>query len=997
MARLAVVLLLGWGAPAWGLAPQETMTQLAHAAWGPRQGIANVVAITQTQDGYLWLGTPEGLFRFDGVSFYRWQPKPGEKMPGTSVTVLCAGGDGSLWVGFDEGVSCLHAGVLTNYLSTDGLPPGEVTSILQDRHGTVWVATTKGLGKFAGGRWSSLGPENGLPEGHVSVECEDRQGTLWLATDDPSVAGGTLLGTLRPGETRIDLLPEHLGTVAKVCAAPDGQLWMAEATGAVRPLAMVQGKPKILSPGLGVRARDILFDRDGTVWICTVRGGLLRFSDSGKLLSGETEFQHFGDTFTEKDGLSSDFISCAFEDCEGTLWLGSAGGLERFRDNRVASYSVREGLNFDQRLMLATDPDGAIWTGSEQGLQRIHGRQIDTLGLDWIGPGWVSGVYSFFAEKSGRVWIGAQNGVGCLKRGEHAPVEIDGGLELNNVTAITLDQADGLWLCDQLRGVCRVANGKPRIFPANAQLPATVVNAALTDAQGRVWLGFQDGSVSVYEKGQFHRQAVPQSVMAMMCDRQGRVWVAGLGGLSGYDQDHFETFTVQNGLPSTQLSGLVEDNHGIFWLAGHSAIIRVDPRELDQARANPSHLIQTEVYGVGEGLRGVPRQGRPFPIATKGTDGRLWFATTAGLAVIDPDHFRQNLNPPPVHIVHAIVNDQAVETVPDRPFPAGTKEVKIEYTALSLVDAERVRFRCYLEGYDENWYDASTLRQASYANLRPGSYCFHVTACNNDGVWAEAGAAWRFSIRPAVYQTRWFFALAAGCFLVGLWGVYRWHMARVTARAEARMHTWMEAQMDERKRIAQELHDTLLQGFTGVRLKLWAIAHQLPASVAPAKEQLNNVIRQTDQCLTESRSSVWALRSPRLEDAEDLGTALSQAAAQVVAGTQMELHFQVVGAPHKLSGIVESNLLRIGEEAVTNAVKHSAARRIEVQIRFEERKVVLQVNDDGRGFDPERARVAQREHQGLAGIRDRVKLLGGTLTIRSRPGQSTELQITVPA
>ena len=211
------------------------------------------------------------------------------------------------------------------------------------------------------------------------------------------------------------------------------------------------------------------------------------------------------------------------------------------------------------------------------------------------------------------------------------------------------------------------------------------------------------------------------------------------------------------------------------------------------------------------------------------------------------------------------------------------------------------------------------------------------------------------------------------------------------------MHTWMEAQMDERKRIAQELHDTLLQGFTGVRLKLWAIAHQLPASVAPAKEQLNNVIRQTDQCLTESRSSVWALRSPRLEDAEDLGTALSQAAAQVVAGTQMELHFQVVGAPHKLSGIVESNLLRIGEEAVTNAVKHSAARRIEVQIRFEERKVVLQVNDDGRGFDPERARVAQREHQGLAGIRDRVKLLGGTLTIRSRPGQSTELQITVPA
>jgi len=992
-----VGLLFFWAAQASGLTPQETMTQLAHSAWGPKLGIASVAAITQTQDGYLWIGTSEGLFRFDGISFFRWQPRLGETIPGTGVTALCAGSDGSLWIGFNDGVSRLHDGNLTSYASTDGLPPGEITSILEDRQGIVWVATTKGLGKYAGGRWTSPGRENSLPEGSVRVELEDRTGTLWLSVDDPSVAGGTLLESLRPGETRAERLPEHLGAVAKVCEAPDGQIWIAEATGAIRLLSMNHGKPTIQSPGLAVRSRDLLFDRDGTVWICTVGRGLLRFGDAAKMRSGEMAPPRLGDTFTEKDGLSSDFISCGFEDREGTLWFGSAGGLDRFRDNKIASYSVREGLNSDQRLMLAADAAGAIWTGSEQGLQRVNGRQIETLGLDWIGPGLVSGVYSFYAEKSGDVWVAAQNGVGHLKDGLHSPIKIDGGLEMNNVTAMTRDRADGLWLCDQLRGVCRVVNGKPRIFPSNSQLPATVVNAAITDTQGRVWLGFQDGSVCIYEDGGFHRQAVPQSVMAMLCDRKGRVWVAGLGGLSCFKNDHFETITAQNGLPSTQLSGIVEDNHGTFWLAGHSAIIRVEPKELDEANADASHLIQSEVYDAADGLRGFPRQSRPFPIAAKAEDGRLWFATTAGLAMIDPDHVRRNINPPPVHILQAIVDGKVVEVTPNRQFSAGTKDVKIDYTALSLVDPDKVRFRCYLEGYDVNWHEVSTLRQVSYPNLSPRNYCFQVTACNNDGVWADPGVTWKFSIRPAVYQTTWFFALAGGCFLLLFLGVYRWLLARATARTEARMNTRMEAQLDERKRIAQELHDTVLQGFTGVRLKLWAITHQLPESMTTTKEQLNNVIRQTDQCLKESRSSVWSLRSPRLEEAADLASALSQAAAQLVAGTPSRLNFKVAGTPRKLSGIVEFNLLRIGEEAVTNAVKHSAASTIDVQIRFEHHKVVLQVNDDGRGFDPEHVPVAQMEHQGLAGIRDRTGLLGGTLAIKSRPGAHTEILVTVPA
>jgi signal transduction histidine kinase/ligand-binding sensor domain-containing protein len=974
------------------LAPEELITQLAHSSWGAKEGIVNVEAIAQTRDGYLWVGTADGLFRFDGVSFTRWQQKGREPVPISRVGVLCAGSDGSLWIGSNDGVSRLQAGTLTHYTAAQGLPPGEVTSMLAGRNGSLWVATAKGLAKFSSGRWNLLGKENGLPEGGVRLELEDRGGNLWIAVDDPAVAGGTLLAFLRPGEKNFELTAEHLGTVATVCEAPAGQLWVADSSSSVRPFR--PGAQAIPMAGLPLQSKAILFDRDGTFWIGTLGKGLCRTSDDPPMpLAGANSLR---DRYSEKDGLSSDLVACALEDREGNIWFGTAAGLDCFRNNKIVSLSVAEGLTFDQRLMVAASADGAIWAGSEQGLQRLTGRQVETLGFEWIGPGLVNGLYSLSVEPSGDVWIGALNGVGHIQGNTHSPVEIAGGMEFRNVTAITRDRAGGLWLCDQLRGVSRVVDGKPRIFPAGPQLSAQTVNAALTDASGRVWLGFQDGSVSVYEEGQFRAYAVPQSVTALFCDQAGRIWAAGPGGLSRFQTNHFETLTTLNGLPSTELSGILEDDDGRFWLAGHSAIIRVDATELDKAFADPSYRLQCDAYGAADGLRGFPRQGRPFPVAAKARDGRLWFATTAGLAVVDPRHIRRNTNAPPVYVVQAKADGRTVELAGDVQLPAGTKDIKINYTALSFVDPERIQFRCKLDGYDENWHDASNLRQASYSNLRPQAYNFHVIACNNDGVWAETGASWKFSIRPAIYQTYWFLTLSAAAFAFSLWGLYRWNLARVTGQTEARMNARLEAQMAERKRIAQELHDTLLQGFTGVRLKLWAIAHQLPEPMAQARDQLNNVIRQTDQCLAESRRSIWALRSQRLEDAEDLGSALAAAVKQLVADTRLQLDLKLTGDQRKLSGIVEFNLLRICEEAAANAIKHADARKISVELRFEPHQVVLLVEDDGQGFDPDTAQASNGDHFGLAGMRDRAKIIGGVLTISSQPGAHTRMAVSVP-
>jgi signal transduction histidine kinase/ligand-binding sensor domain-containing protein len=974
--------------------PHGAITQMSHTSWRAKEGIAEVRAIAQSADGYIWVGTPEGLFRFDGISFARWQSRFGQHTAAGSVSVLCAAADGSLWIGSGDSVSRLFQGSLITYSTLGELAQGDVTSIVEDHDGTIWVGTTKGLARFQHGRWSSPGAKMGLPEGGVIVQLVDRTKSLWLTVDDPDIAGGTVLAALRPNAQRFELTAVRMGSAAVVREAPDGRLWVAEGIRSVRPFS--PGTELYPSPGIALQSRTILLDRESALWIGSMGRGLYRAQTPELPGRSDPESKLPSDHFGEKEGLSSDFILCAMQDREGSVWFGTAGGLDRFRENRILSFSVAEGLIFDQQLAVAAAGGGALWTCSEQGLQRIDGDKVQALGLDWIGPGAVNSVYSLYAERSGELWVGALNGIGRIQGGARQPVEIENGLELHNVTAITRDPEGGLWLCDQLRGVCRLLNNKPRIFPAGPQLSSLAVNAAITDPAGRVWLGFQDGSLSVYQDGQFCAYSVPQSITALLCDRAGQIWIAGPGGLSRFRAGRIETLTALNGLPSTDLSGLVEDDAGYLWLAGRSSLARVLPAELDKAFADPSFRPACDVFDAGDGLRGVPRQGRPFPIATKGSDGRLWFSTTAGLAVIDPRRIHRNTVVPPVHIVRAFINGEPVEPLPGQNLPPSARDIKIEYAGLSFVNPEKVLFRCQLEGYDKGWQEAHALRQASYTRLPPGSYTFRVVACNNDGAWSEPGDTWSFIIRPAFYQTTWFYSLAAAGLGLMFWGAYRWQVARVTALAEAHMNTRLEAQLAERKRIAQELHDTLLQGVTGVRLKLWAIAHQMPESLGGLREQLTQVIRQTEQCLAESRNSVWALRSPRLEEAEGLPGALSAAIRQQVAGTKLRLNFLVEGAPRKLSGIAEYNLLRICEEAVANVLKHARASRIEVRLCFEPRQAILRVEDDGGGFDATVQPGDNSRHFGLAGMRERARILGGGLEIQSRPGGPTRVVLHVP-
>jgi signal transduction histidine kinase/ligand-binding sensor domain-containing protein len=972
-------------------APHQRISQMAHASWSAKDGITDVLAIAQTKDGYLWIATAEGLFRFDGINFSLWQPTTQTRGGEATVTVLCASRDGSVWLGSKSGVGRLSNAGIEHFAATNGLPEGEVTSILEDRAGAIFVGTAKGLWKFSNGQWIALGVQAGLPEGRTRVELEDRNGNLWVSVEDPEIAGGTLLGSLRQGQKRFELANEHLGTVAMLREAPDGQLWVAETSQSVRPFPT---QPQTVLRSFAIQSKAILFDRDGMLWMGAAGQGLFRV-DYGKSPGAHHEEQLSPeDHFDEKHGLSSDFISCVFEDREGNVWFGSSGGLDRFRNNRIVSWSVGEGLNYDQRLGIAACADGSVWTASEQGLQRIVGSKIETLGFDWIGPGWGNGVYSLFASSTGDLWVGALNGLGHIKGTEHTPVAIAGGMELHNVTAMTQDHEGGLWLCDQLRGVARLLHDKVRIFPSGPEMPSQVVNAAVMDQLGAVWLGFQDGTICRYLDGQCQAYPALGSVLSLLCDHRGRIWAAGSGGLCRFENDHFAVLKANGHFPNSQLSGLAEDDEGYFWIASRSGLIRIQPAELDKALADPAHVIAYDLYDASDGLRGLPRSSRPFPTVAKSPDGRIWFATTAGLAMVDPHYLRKNTNNfPPIHVVEASVGGKKFSPLARQELPAGTKDMRIEYTALSFSDPGRIHFKCKLEGYDEQWREMGTSRQIAYSGLGPRNYAFRVLACNADGVWDEVGATWQFFIKPAFYQRSWFLVF---CFLGGvsmLWGLYRWNLARVTRQAEARMDARLEAQLDERKRIAQELHDTVLQGFTGVRLKLWAISQQVLSSPAAANEQLKQVIQQAEKCLAESRRSIWALRLPRLEET-NLATAMKAAVAELVAGTNLRMEFKTSGTAPPLSEIVAFNLLRICEGAVSNVIRHAEATRVVVELHFEPRKVTLSISDDGRGFDPVRA-AASGDRFGLAGMRERARIVGGNLTIQSQFGGPTTVTVVI--
>ncbi|HEX3703675.1 MAG TPA: two-component regulator propeller domain-containing protein, partial [Vicinamibacterales bacterium] len=865
-------------------------------------------AIAQDSRGYLWFGTPHGLVRFDGVSFVRWQGA--DALPTTRITSLCAARDGSLWIGYGlrEGVSRIINDRVESYAAGKGLVGGVVPALLEDSSGAIW-AGGNGLSVFQNGRWRRV-PIDGTADRPVQSLYQDSSGGIWVGT-------ASAVFVKRAHDDGFSLFSTAFRGVRSFSEESDGAIWATDSTTVLAKLAdSSTGSPRPPPAGRRGSGMSLVIDREANMWVGTLGHGLLRVrssADASAVARGWTEASSAGSRVVEQlttaDGLASDFVRKVFADRDGSIWFGMQGGLGRLSRSSVATVIGGRNLNHGYIRSVVVSTDGAVWLSSSDGLQRyLNGRWTTFEDNRLLASG---GTNALAAAPDGSVWIAT----------EHGPLHYVGGRFLNRlpaeprldrITAMTVEHDGALWVCDYRRGVYRWSgNTLARVD----NLPGLGIGySVITDRRGRVWLGMADGGVFAYEHGQraaaFHAGdgLATGTVNAIYEDGSGTIWVATTEGLSRIRDGRLAPIRHVAFLEHGVLS-MVADTRGFLWLGVFSGLIRVDPAQLDQPAAGRSLDVRYQRFDASDGLRTSPRR-ESFPSAARDADGALWFLTQRGAAVIDPQFKRDNRRAPAVTIEKIVVDDHDTATVPNQRLGPGAVRVRIDYTAPSLAGSAKTRFRYQLEGVDPEWVDAGTRRQAFYTNLAPGAYRFRVAA-ENDGVWNDASTTWDFEVAPAFYQTAWFALLCVAALTTAV-GVIWW-------RRERHLHERYSLVLAERARVGRELHDTLLQGLFGLALQFDGIVELLNSSPDAAKASLKRARGHVEGYIRETRHSIWNLRSPSLGETT-LTAALQRTGESFVAGTPVRFTLTAQGPIRRGCPDFEEQVLRIGQEAISNAV-----------------------------------------------------------------------------
>lgn len=995
---LAGILLAGCPT-AFASNPALETGQFAHTSWNVRDGFFRgaVSSIAQTPDGFLWLGTEFGLMRFDGVRPVAWQPPAGQHLPSTSIFSLLAARDGTLWIGTSKGLASWKNGKLTAYPAFAG--QSIRAAIIEDHDGTIWAG---GLAPAPPGRLCALragaiqcyGDDGALGNG-VSGLSEDRAHNLWVG-----VRNGLWQWTPGPPKFYDAPGPAANGGGVQGLAEGDGGALLFGTMSGIKRLAA--GSMEAYPPTAKMRpfsTTRLLRDPEGNLWIGTSDAGLVHVHQ------GKT------DVFAQADGLSGDFIEALFIDQEGTVWVGTDGGLDRFREAVAATLSLHQGLSNASVLSVLADRDGSVWLSTRRGLNRWNNGQISIFGP---GDGTIGGTYagSMFQDRRGRVWASTVHEFGYLENGRFIPVKaVPGGV----VYSIAEDAAGNLWIANKVLGLVQLRpDGKVRQLPWEGLGHKDYAMTLAPDPSRRgLWAGFYQGGIAYFEDVQVRTSYAATDglgegrVNNLRFDPDGTLWAATEGGLSRVKNGRVATLNGRNGLPCDSVHWMLQDDDRASWLYTTCGMLRIARSEMDAWAAavdknkDAKPAVHATVFDTSDGVRSLEDNGGYTPHAAKSADGRLWFLPSDGASVIDPRHIPYNRLPPPVQIEQIIADRKTYDILSDEQrsmrLPANVRDLEIDYTALSLVAPEKMQFRYKLDGWDQDWQDVGNRRQAFYSHLPPRNYRFRLAASNNSGVWNEAGASFGFSIAPAYYQTIWFQLGCIAALLGTLWGLYRLRLRQLAWQ----FHMRLEERVDERTRIAREFHDTLLQSFQSVLMKLSALSHRL-ADRPEIHREMEAIVERARLAVTEGRDAVQGLRSSTTitnELAQAIRSFGEQLAAEIPAGLNCpEVLVQVEGESRELVPIVRDEVYRIACEALRNAHCHAQAGRIDVWMRYREQHFELRVRDDGKGIDSKILKDGGRAgHHGLPGMQERAKSVGGKLTLRSGPDSGTEAGISIPA
>jgi signal transduction histidine kinase/ligand-binding sensor domain-containing protein len=976
---------------------RSVLTGYAITSWDVNDGAPEgaVYALAQGRDGYLWLGTDTGLHRFDGMRFRTWASLSPHGLQADLVQALYVARDGSLWAGFGAsgGISQIRGVDVHTYSQADGLPRSAVNTILEDSIGTLWAGTDAGLFVFSGGRWEKQQAAHGLPDGAIWAAHLDSSGTLLVAGaagvfrrsagssafeavehfTAPSGAKGNTTNQGMPSDEQIwtPRLPSD-NVVRSITTDGSGRAFVSDLRTAFRSLGGIASTPSN-HPGRGLQ---LMFDTRGNMWVATGGQGVWRVSG---LSSGSDAVV---ERVTTATGLATEGAFSLLEDRHGNIWAGgSPSGLTRLTPQKFIQVPQESSVT-----ALTMSPKGRVWIGTSDALIDVSAPDQQPLLKRRLLVG--ESIRALHADAQGSLWVGTERDLLRLPAGRERFESVAGSKTLRQVDSITAHPQGGVLIADADHGLLHWTeqNGLRPITLASDQAGTRFITA-YTDQRKRVWLASAAGRIGLLDESGAVRLFMPGKgftagvTRIIHQDRRGVIWFGGTNGVTRYENDRAVTIEGDERLPIRLVRGITDDRDGYLWIATTSGLLRIHHGEVEKASAAPSYRPTYAFFDKTDGLAGLPRmRSDSTSIQTQG--GSLWFVTGEGITIVPPNGREDDVDVLRVGIDTVTVDDRSVNVAQGLEFPAGVHRLQLDFTVLNLTSAHKTRFRFRLEGVDTDWVDAGSRRQATYTNLRSGEYRFRVAASDALGGWKEPEQPWGFSIRPHFYETRAFMGACGLLVLLAGWGAWTIRLQQERKR--------FSLVLAERARLSREIHDTLLQGLVGVALQCDVIANDAQSASPAMTDKLIRLKRQAQRYVKEARHAIWNLRSSPA--ATELVEALREFGEQV--GASVEFTVVVNGVTRSLGDDVERELLRIAQEAITNAVLHSHACRINVTVTYSPNDFSLSVSDDGRGFADSHLSGADG-HYGIVSMRERAASIGAELLLDSRPGEGTQVSINL--
>jgi signal transduction histidine kinase/ligand-binding sensor domain-containing protein len=968
-----------------GLLPVRAYAQYRFDNWTTDDGLPQntVSAIRQTHDGYLWLATAGGLVRFDGLRFTVFDKGNSKGLTSVRFSALFEDAEGSLWIGTEDGgLTRYRNGTFTTYTTEQGLPSNHIWSIWSDEAGGLLIHTGNGLVRW---QREQFIPYTAQPSASLMKACHRVQSGAFWCVD----AGG--LHQIRGDKLRTYTIRDGLSSLklSAVYEDREGNVWIATRDAGLNRLQNDKFTHYTTKDGLPKeRVQSIYQDRQNNLWFATLGGGLSQFQ-AGRFV-----------TYAPTDLLGGNFIPPFSEDREGNLWMGTADhGLRRLKKDFISFYSADGELSQNKPYPILEDHAGTIWIGTQgSGLYSYKD------GLFSHHPPAKDGIYisvsALYEDRDGQLWMGGLGGLSWFK--DSRPIEMKERFGLSNqlVRVILQDRENRFWLGTD-GGLIKYEHEHATSYTTSDGLASNDVIALLEDHVGRIWIGTR-GGLSRFEDNKFisfteQNGLSSNHIRALYEDGEGVLWIGSYdGGLARLSDGKFTRYTVAEGLFNNGVFSILEDKRANLWMSCNRGIYSVSKQQLNDFADGKIQAINSVSYGKADGLLNTECNGNRQPAGWRARDGRFWFPTQGGVAVVDTASIVTNPHAPPIVIEEATLDRKPINTQATVQINPGEENLEIRYAGLSFTKPEYMHFKYKMAGVDKDWIEAGSRRSAYYSHLPPGSYTFKVIGANSDGVWNNEGAALSVVVRPPFWRTWWFLTLAtllvAGVAVL----VYESRLARLR-RAHAAQESFsrrlIESQESERKRIAGELHDSLGQNLLIIKNRA-LLGDKVAVEHQQAREQFAEINASASQAIDEVRTIAYNLRPYHL-DRLGLTATLEDMIERVSKVSGVQFSSTIAPLDDLFSKEAEISLYRIVQETLNNIVKHAQATEAEVEITRSAQNVSLTVHDNGRGFTPGAASAleAGRHGFGLTGIAERVRMLGGTQEIESAPGQGTTVRI----